>query len=561
MIIKEILENVNAFQLQNTLSSEQEKANFFYFLTAAELSTKKTTIKKDEFEVLSLKKIKMHHNPDDSSIFYTYTFQPSTELKLVPHRDITFNTLDEIEEYIKITSPKDDEITTQDDALINSLSQQTDYDILRISNQLLTQDSLYNLQKRYAYILDKICQIIKKKAQVWSLSEQNYQIFSNFYYSLPQHRIQVFEVIKVLTEQALKQQTPTFDSYLSLFKQIFEQRLSYKLPDRLDVIKLFVQLDTKSILDHLKELKEKWINDPELWEVFYNEAQQKIDRLNTTYDIESSLNFIFYMGTQEKFKKKQQPKLLFALIQKQEQKQICTNLIVDKLSKFKQPDTEIILNQLAGLIQNWKELPLIIIEFFIQHFLNDPNEINQKKLYQAYFELYMAQQTQGSSQLNKVIERIFQSNDNILYFVEKTSIDLLYNLISGQSYVDLTSFMRNDNDRVFAKSLFKLLLKQREHYLKDRSFELLRLFMSLIYEYKHTKEILDELFESVQPSGLIMALMWNCITKQENVYLEEYVKKIMTRQNYLANDQILKGLENTSQYLQGLYNLQMRTKE
>ena len=37
--------------------------------------------------------------------------------------------------------------------------------------------------------------------------------------------------------------------------------------------------------------------------------------------------------------------------------------------------------------------------------------------------------------------------------------------------------------------------------------------MTLIYEYKHTKEILDELFESVQPSGLIMALMWNCITK------------------------------------------------
>lgn len=69
------------------------------------MSTKKTTIKKDEFEILSLKKIKMNHNPDDSSIFYTYTFQPSTELKLVPHRDITFNTLDEIEEYIKITSP------------------------------------------------------------------------------------------------------------------------------------------------------------------------------------------------------------------------------------------------------------------------------------------------------------------------------------------------------------------------------------------------------------------------------------------------------------------------
>lgn len=64
----------------------------------------------------------MNHNPDDSSIFYTYTFQPSTELKLVPHRDITFNTLHEIEEYIKITSPKNDEITTQDDALIASLS-------------------------------------------------------------------------------------------------------------------------------------------------------------------------------------------------------------------------------------------------------------------------------------------------------------------------------------------------------------------------------------------------------------------------------------------------------
>ena len=72
----------------------------------------------------------MNHNPDDSSIFYTYTFQPSTELKLVPHRDITFNTLHEIEEYIKITSPsifknnilENDEITTQDDALIASLS-------------------------------------------------------------------------------------------------------------------------------------------------------------------------------------------------------------------------------------------------------------------------------------------------------------------------------------------------------------------------------------------------------------------------------------------------------
>ena len=73
------------------------------------------------------------------------------------------------------------------------------------------------------------------------------------------------------------------------------------------------------------------------------------------------------------------------------------------------------------------------------------------------------------------------------------------------------------------------MLKENDQFLKQNGFELLKLFLDLIKEYENTREILEFLFQSTTPTGLIAAVMMNCVN-QTKATMQEEMRRILAVQ-------------------------------